>query len=262
MIERVTPIQFDRKTTSGRTEPAFLSCERLNHETVEVVAKLSATCDRGVTSLAIEMLSACLAGDLGLPIEEPLFVELDAEWVHSIADDDWRQCAAASAPLAFGSRRAPNGFGQWIASSTMTSALTSVAASVLVFDCLVDNTDRRPSNPNCLQRGDEIRIIDHELCFPAILLGWRPPWELGSLNHIAASGVHIFRDALKGRQIDWTPIANSWKGLSDGQLEDYEALLPPEWAAAANVIPDAIAKVRNARDHIDDCIIEVRRVLT
>ena len=262
MIERVRPIQFDRQVSSGRTEPAFLTCERANSNSVELVAKLSSACDLGTTSLAIELLAACLAGDLGLPVPEPLIVELDPAWIASIVDDKWRGRASISSAAAFGSCRAPNGFGQWIAGSTMTTSLIARAAAILTFDCLIDNPDRRPSNPNCLQRGDELRVIDHELCFPSLILGWKPPWELGSLNHISVPDAHIFRNALQGKLVDWAPIAAVWKGLSDGQLDDYEAALPPEWINALPTIRTGITKIKNARDRIDDCVVEIQRVIT
>ena len=162
---------------------------------MELVAKLSASCERGVTSLSIELLASCLAGDLGLPVEEPLLdSEIDGEWLNSVADEQWQSAADASSPVAFGCRRAPNGFGQWITGTSLTEALVLTAAGVLMFDCITDKYRPASYNPNCLQKGEEIRIIDHELCFPPYLIGWKPPWELGSLNHIAASGVHIFRE--------------------------------------------------------------------
>jgi len=55
--------------------------------------------------------------------------------------------------------------------------LVQTAAEVLVFDAIVQNPDRRADNPNCLVRGDEIRIIDHELAFShGLVIGSVPPW--------------------------------------------------------------------------------------
>ena len=47
----------------------------------------------------------------------------------------------------------------------------------LVFDAVIDNADRKPSNPNCLVAGDRLHLIDDELAFPptAGIPGWRPP---------------------------------------------------------------------------------------
>lgn len=143
----------------------------------------------------------------------------------------------------------------------MHEKITATAASVLLFDCVTDNPDRRATNPNCLQRGDEVRIIDHELCFGSLILGWQPPWVTGSLQHLASPGQHIFRDALRGRTIDWDPITAEWKKLSDGDIAGYVAALPEEWAAATPAVSAAAEKIRAARDHIDQCAVEVQRVL-
>lgn len=261
MIERLAAIQFDKQAGNGRTEPGFIVAENPDGEDVELIVKLSAKCDRGATSLAMELLCACLAGDLCLPVPQPYIVDLDADWIDSIVDADWAQAARQSIPVAFGSRRAPAGFGQWVTGTPIVEPLTSTAAAVLLFDAVIDNPDRRQTNPNCLQRGDEIRIIDHELCFGPLLIGWQPPWRVGALQHIATSGLHIFRDALRGKDVDWVPITDTWKQLSDETIFDYEAAIPVEWSMALPFVQAALEKIRNARDHIEECAIEVQRVL-
>ena len=108
-----------------------------------------------------------------------------------------------------------------------------------------------------------MRIIDHELCFsPVVLLGWRPPWQVGALHLMETPGAHIFRAPLRKQVVDWEPIKAAWKGLSDADLADYEAAIPPEWADALPAVGGAITKIRNARDNIDACVVEVQRVLT
>jgi hypothetical protein len=261
MIERLTAVQFDKQAGSGRTAPGFIVAEDADGQDIELVAKLSAKCDRGATSLAMELLCACLAGDIGLPIPQPFIVDLSLEWIDSIADPAWSIAARESIPVAFGSRRAPAGFGLWVTGTNMVEPITSQAAAVLLFDAVTDNPDRRQINPNCLQRGNEIRIIDHELCFAPVLLGWQPPWQIGSLHHMATPGTHIFRDALRGKDIEWAPIVQPWKDLSNETISDYEAALPAEWATALPFVQSAVEKIRNARDHIDECAIEIQRVL-
>lgn len=261
MIERLAAIQFDRQAGNGRTEPGFIVAENAAGEEIELIVKLSAKCDRGVTSLAMELLCACLAGDLNLPVPQPYVVDLDLEWIDSIIDVGWANAARQSVPVAFGSRRAGSGFGQWITGTKVVEPLSSRAAAVLLFDAITDNPDRRQINPNCLQRGDEIRIIDHELCFGPMLIGWQPPWTLGALQHMATNGMHIFRDALRGKDVDWVPVTESWKQLSDEAISDYEAVIPDEWSEALPFVQAAIGKIRNARDHIAECAIEVQRVL-
>ena len=58
------------------------------------------------------------------------------------------------------------------------------ALAALVFDTVIDNVDRNPSNPNCLVAQYRLRLIDQELVFPSTsrLLDWLPPWQAGALN--------------------------------------------------------------------------------
>lgn len=78
---------------------------------------------------------------------------------------------------------------------------------------------------------------------------------------MATPGLHIFRDALRGKDVDWLPITEAWKQLSDGTISDYEAAIPVEWSGALPFVQEAINKIGNARDHIEECAIEVQRVL-
>lgn len=263
MLERLTPVQFDRLASSGRTGPAFITCEDAAGEAIEVVVKLSSRCDLHETSLAIEVVAACLAGDLGLPVPQPYLVEMDPDWLDAVKDRSWADAARRGSPLAFASRRVPSGFGAWLTGTKLLGNMAQVAASVFLFDAIADNPDRRDGNPNCLLRGDELRIIDHELCFaPVVILGWRPPWQLGALHLMETPGAHIFREPLRRQTVDWEPIKAQWRGLLDADFARYEPAIPPEWAGALPAVQNAIKKIRDARDNMDGCIAEVQRVLT
>lgn len=263
MIETVTAVQFDKLAGNGRTGPGFITCEDAAGEPVELVAKLSARCDLRETSLAMELVSACLAGDLGLPVPQPYLVQMDPDWIDTVSDASWAAAARQSSALAFGSKRVPPGYNSWVVGTVLMGGMVAAAAGVIIFDAIIDNPDRRESNSNCLQRGDDLRIIDHELCLsPVPLLGWRPPWQLGALHHMETPGAHIFRTPLRRQVVDWQVVREAWQGLSDAHLADYLAVLPAEWASAGPAVGRAIEKIRNARDNIDGCISEVQRVLT
>lgn len=261
MISRIIPTEFLRRIGNGKTRPAILGVE-LDQGTIEVVGKLAAGCERAETSLAMEALSAVLAGDLGIPIPEPFLLELDPEFVEAIPDSEWAQMAASGSPVAFGSKLLPSAYSAWVAGTVPVGEMTATAANILLFDALIENPDRRAANPNCLVRGDQIRVIDHELAFPPLLIGAPKPWILGALNFMEQPGMHIFRDALHKRTIDWQPMIDSWQGLSNAQLDDYEAVLPAEWDAARPAFLTAIDKIKTVRDNIQGCVAEVQRVLT
>jgi hypothetical protein len=261
VISRRLPTLFNRRLRNGKTSPAVMTCED-EDEALEVVVKLSAGCERGEVSLAMEMVSALLAGDLGIPLPEPYFLEMHPEVLDGIPDREWAALAGRSNPLAFGSKLLPVAFNAWTSGTVPVGRMTADAANVLLFDIAIDNVDRRGTNPNCLVRGEDLRVFDHELAFPPHIFGARPPWEIGSLQYLAPRGTHIFQDALYRRSVDWAPIAAVWKALADPQLDDYGICLPVEWAAAAPQVASAIDKIKRVRDNIDACVVEVQRLLT
>jgi hypothetical protein len=262
MLARVTAIEYVRQTTSGKTGPFIITARRADNSTVEVVAKFSAGCEESEKSLAREAIAACLALDLGLPIPEPFLVDVPPAWADAVPDPGQRAKIKKSSPVAFGLRFI-TGYSAWDEGRLIDSVLLPTAAAVFVFDLLIQNSDRRTGNPNCLVKGSEILIFDHELAFMhRLVIGWKPPWVLDGLEDFSRPGKHIFRQGLLNRNIDFKVIRASWISLPDAQLAKYEAGLPAEWSAAAPAVESALALVRGARDNIDACLEEVKRVLT
>ncbi|WP_170787102.1 HipA family kinase [Ruegeria lacuscaerulensis] len=262
MIDYVTAVEYLRAATSGRTSPAIVLCENQNEYDLEVFCKMSDRCELGVKHLAREVIAAYLAADLGLPVPKPYLVELTREFIQSVPDVEMRDRMAKSCHICFGSTNVPTQFSVWPRGGEVTKEMLSTAASVFVFDAITQNSDRRDTNPNCLTKGDELRIIDHELCFShGLVLFWTPPWMTGGLEDLRQSGNHIFYKHLAGREIDFTPITNAWRALSDTRIDSYEEAIPEEWEAASDEVKSSLQLIKDARDHIDDCLVEVQRVL-
>lgn len=263
VLKRVSPIQYDRSTTQGRTRPLFITCEADGGTIVEVVAKFSGNCDQGNVNLAREVIGVCLAGDLGLPVPEPFLIDIPPQWAATIPDADQRLKVQGSSPVAFGSRTVTRQFNIWTPGNKISDIMLTAAAGIFVFDGIIQNPDRRSDNPNCLVHGDELRIFDHELAFShGLVFGWTPPWAAGGLKHMETNGKHIFRAGLRGRTIDFSPIRAAWAGLSDAKIADYETALPAEWADVRGAAESASKLIRDARDNIDAVLEEVKRVLS
>lgn len=206
MLDRATPIEFSRTTTNGRTRPAIVVCETAAGDQIDVVAKFSASCDQGVINLAREAIVACLAADLGLPIPKPFLLDIQPDRAASVADAAARAAMQRSAPVAFGSTWVGPQFSAWNDGNTLRPAMRPAALGIFAFDAIIQNPDRRSSNPNCLVRGNAIRIFDHELAFThGGTLGWIPPWQPGGLQHLAQPGFHIFRGKLNVENLDFAP---------------------------------------------------------
>ncbi len=263
MLARVTAVEYVRPMESGRTSPLLVRCARDDGSVIEVVVKFSRFCDQQQENLAMEAIAACLAGDLKLPIPEPLLVAIPDEWAAIVPDDERRKRILASSRVAFGSKLVTGGYSVWTPDTRISEAMVDMAASVFAFDAIIQNHDRRTENPNCLVRGERIRIFDHELAFGhRLMLKWQPPWAKGGLNWLETKGRHIFRPQLRRSMIDFDAIKAAWMTVTDDRLVAYEGGLPAEWSAAAARVQSAISLVRDARINIDACIAEIQRVLS
>jgi hypothetical protein len=222
MLTRVTATEFIRAARNGRTKPVMLVCTDPTGAEVELYGKLSARCEQGAVHLAREAIAACLAADLGLPVPQPFLVDLPAAWVAAVPDADIRAAMAASLPVAFGSRLAGPQFATWNPGISLRPEMVETALGIFVFDAIIQNDDRREGNANCLVLGEHLRIIDHELAFAhRLIIGWKPPWQLGGLQGLVNPGTHIFRDKLRRAELNFDPIRAAWAALSDGRIEGY-----------------------------------------
>lgn len=50
--------------------------------------------------------------------------------------------------------------------------------------------------------------------------------------------------------------------MSDARIVQYGSVIPGEWAGATGAVGTALTLIRGARDNIDACLAEVKRVLT
>lgn len=263
MLTRVTAIEYVRPMESGRTSPLLVRCARADGSVAEVVVKFSGFCDQQEENLAMEAVAACLAGDLELPIPEPMLVVIPTEWIAIVPDEERRKRVQASSRIAFGSRLVTGGYSVWTPDTRLTQAMIDTAAGVFAFDAIIQNPDRRTKNPNCLVRGENIRIFDHELAFGhRLVLKWQSPWAKGGLNWIETKGRHIFRPELRRSPIDYDAIKASWIAITNDRLAAYERSIPSEWGPAADRVKTAVGLIREARANVDACIAEIRRVLS
>ena len=204
-----------------------------------------------------------LARDLELTVPEPFILLLPSDWLTGADQHEWFAIASRSSAVAFASRRLGSGYRTWQPGSRLSRESTQTAAEIMVFDALLENSDRREDNPNCLIKGSDIRIIDHELAFSPERIGpnWRPPWHAAGLRSLRTPGEHIFRRPMDASQIDWEVIERRWRSVSDKQLEAYARALPNEWQSAVPALKCAVATVKMVRDQIGRCLSEIRRVL-
>jgi hypothetical protein len=262
MLRVATAVRYDRDAEAGRNRPLRVTAE-VDDEEIDVFLKPSGRPELSVTGLAHEVIAACVAGRLGLPICEPLLVEMTPEWIASVHDAATRYVLERSSRIAFGSRAAGVGWRQWSSDDVLTTGRRQKALEIFAFDAFIENPDRKPSNPNLLVKGDEFRIIDHELAlFVRGLLPRSEPWREGYLSRLMEADRHVFAPRLRGADIDIQPVGAAWRELSDDDLADYEACLPEQWAEASDSVSAALNHLRTIRDRMDECLAEIGRALT
>ncbi len=263
MLARITATEFIRPMKTGKTTPSLLVCERPDGTEVEVVAKYSSCCYEKETNLAMEVIGACLAADLGLPVPEPFIVELSEDFIASVTDKEHQAKMRTSNSVCFGSALILH-FHVWISGDFISESMLPNAAAIFGFDGIVQNPDRGDERPNLMVRGDEFRLIDHEMAFShrlPMFIPWKAPWQVGGLQAFEPPGRHIFRSGLKGRLPDCTSIRSAWVALPDATISGYANAIPSEWASATNSVASALQLIKDARDNIDACIAEIKRVL-
>lgn len=263
MLSHVTAVRFDGRVQSGRTVPCRLTCEAADGTEVEVVAKLSDGCDRKVTALAMEAIAAMLAADLDLPVPEPFLVTLEPEFIAGVPEGTVVTMARRSNPVAFGSKKLPPGYTSWPVGKAIPKDALATAAEIFAFDALIVNDDRRPANPNCLFNGSSLAIYDHETAFfTEGILGWQPPWEVGSLESYKQTRRHLFSEQLCGKVVNFDRFAGAWLAVTNERLAAYRAALPEAWNAASQHANDALLYIGRVRDNIEAALQEVRRVIS
>lgn len=113
MIRKADAIRFDGVVTSGRNHPLRVTAEAIDGEELEVFLKPSGRPELGVEGLANELLAACVAGHVGLPICEPILVEMSPDWISSVPDRTLQEVLRGSCPIAFASKSAGVGWKTW-----------------------------------------------------------------------------------------------------------------------------------------------------
>jgi len=263
MLSQVIAVRFDGRAKSGRTIPCRLTCEAADGAEIEVVAKLSAGCDRKVTALVMEAIAAMLAADLDLPVPEPFLVTLEPEFIAGLPDETVADMARRSNPVAFGSQHLPPGYTSWPAGKTIPKDAIATAAEIFAFDALIVNDDRRPVNPNCLFSGASLAIYDHEMAFFSEgIIGWQPPWVIGSLESFKQTRRHLFSEQLCGKPVNFDRLAGAWLAVTDERLTAYRAALPDAWNSASQHADQALLYIGQVRDNIEAALQEVRRVIS
>lgn len=221
-------IRHQRTFTHGHSRPLLIDAEEPEEwARHEVVLKLAPDVQSGRAGLAIEMICAQLARRLGLNAAPGWRVEITREFADSVPDPDARLRLGQAVGVQFGSTFHAGQYHVPLAEGTLGVELLDRAAAVLLFDAMTGNDDRHQLKPNCLLRGGDIVLIDHERALPVLRDELRPvAWESGGL---VAMRNHVFLHGLRGQIPDFAGAAQAWRVVTPSLVSEVVAAVPAEW---------------------------------
>lgn len=244
----------------SRTKPAVLRCEDESGQTVGYyVVKLLGGLETKEAGLVREMFGSSLAKHFGLFTPEPAIIKIEADLAELIAESEPGHAVRIrqSVGLNFGTELM-TGFSPWPVEKSIPEAMRQTALDIFSFDALIQNPDRRYTNPNLLVKGDVILVYDHELAF-AFLLDILPsatPWKLSDQRYLES---HVFFTKLRSRPVDLMRFVESLAGLSDSRIGRMSAEVAPEWNNG--ILFKIEAHLRLMREHAEEFAEEIRRRL-
>lgn len=249
MLSTVQATRFIRPMESGKTSPYLIECEDAHGGLHEVVVKYSVAMMEKEKYLAMEAIVAMLAADLELPVAEPFVVEIDDLFIDSLQDSKFSTSLRSSCRQAFGTAL-KTGVNAWIKNQLVPDAIAQTAAEIAVFDQIIINSDRRPDTPNCLTRGDDLLIIDHEMAFFRYLF-WQEPWQDGGLRALEERDKHIFaKPYVPAMVTSLDRFATAWEGLPTDRLDSYLAALPSSWVYDERNIVEILSYLKDCQRNI------------
>lgn len=259
MLPLLTASAFHRPLNSGRNRPVICTCRSPDGRNVgDFVVKLSGS-ETGVRGLEREAIGSLLAVHFQIPTPSPAIVQFPHELATAIAESipGLAPIIRRSTAPHFGSRLA-DGAPVWPVDGAIPAALREQAARIFAFDALIQNPDRRHSNPNLLFKGGSFLAIDHELAFSFLdlIVPQVEPWRVAEADYLRD---HALFRRLNGGTIELERFAALLTAFNTEGWQRIVAAIPGEWRV---LDPARIAAHLFAvQSHADQFVEDVERML-
>ena len=231
MLELLTATRFEKVMGSGLTQPCLLVCENEAGEEVEVVAKLRGHPQMMPGGLLAEAVASLLALDLDLPVQTPYRIEIGQAFAATVPDAALRSVIQKSEGLNFGCAKWAPGYTIWPRDKTPSREMKQGVMEIFAFDGLIQNPDRRQTNPNCAFLGSSLLIFDHESAFSHFMdILPVAPWKAGGLGFLKD---HIFFQALRGGNLALDRLQGALEAIDEARIAAYVDAVPSEWNGQA-----------------------------
>lgn len=265
MIRVGKAIRFLGRAEGGKSRPPRCLIEFSDGTNCEAYVKIPGlAADLTASGLGAEFASAIVAGHLGLPICEPILVELDDLYVPEEIDSELSVLIENTQFVVFGSKKAQDGYHELTIEDRFAGKKVNDLLAIYGFDTLLENNDRGVMNPNLLIMGENILIIDHELCFPRSTAQFYfapKPWQLGAtVNYDASANQHALASRLKPKKnIDVDGFVASWQNLDLNEVEKFVNKMPVEWGNGLSA--EIMTNLRDIQSHMLEFKLEIERVV-
>lgn len=153
-VRRVQVLRYVTPLREGGSLPAIVEAD---DDGMYVVKFRGA--GQGPKALFAELIAASLGRALGLPVPEPVLVDLDLALGLAEPDPEIQGLLERSAGLNMGLDYLPGSLPLGVADTAGISH--DLAADVVWFDAFLQNVDRTPRNPNLLLWHRNLWLIDH-----------------------------------------------------------------------------------------------------
>lgn len=229
----------------------LLGAEDADGNSVEVVTKLRGR-ELGVKAQIAELVAAPLASHFGLEVPQAAVVDVP-EGFDAIVPPDLAAAFRASPGRNFGSVHLGTSFTTWATGREPAGVHRDLAVTIFAFDLLVQNPDRRPSNPNLWSRSERLGVYDHEQAFAFLHLpiigGAARPWVLADqARAFRFMEGHAFYPVLRGRKLDLGPFESRLEGLSDEVIQGLLEPIPMEWQQGHDLCAGMAGYLQEARE--------------
>lgn len=239
----------------GRNGAAQILCEGDAGRIVSCVVKMKCT----ARDYAAEWVATCVMNALGVPTPPAYEVMISRDFamqIHTGLHGEQRRAAIAALKI----EEPASCFGAQFMEPTVAPATDDVDRDEALFlfltDILLDNSDRRATNPNLLVHQERLLAFDHELCFSFLRTVGTDPGvagvandhffgELARRHSTRAQVVKRFREKVAGL------TGSFWDAVADGT--------PQPWREGCDNFSTLIGRMRERTESPGAWLTEAER---
>lgn len=222
--------RLDGKFGNSANQPLLISgVDKMTAEKGSYAIKLKAAPRMSEEASMRELLASFLAMEMGIPVVEPVIIEITSEFVELLKGSPSWAVGNKSLGYNYGSRYIRD-YSILLLNKPLTDHQLPLAQDALAFDIFIQNSDRTNEKPNMLTDGRNLVILDHEIAFGFIFAPFLTPniWEMQE-QHKNWISQHCLHPLVKGKYYDYEAFASKFDVITDGFWQKAWELIPEEW---------------------------------